>query len=118
MRSIPIRSGTSPDAMPWARFPTLSAGGVYGSFILQSGFFAVQAATIISSLSLLPRDRSHMVRSALLAHEVVAPGAAAGVAPAVAEPAGAEPAGAELAGAAPGGGDSAFFSHPAIVAAA
>src|SRR6185436_10249594 len=105
MRSIPIRSGTSPDAMPWAIFPTISVCGMYVSLILQSGFLAFQAATSMSTMSLLPPDRSHMVSSPLVAHEVAAAGAAA--------------AGAAVAGAAPdGGGDSVFFWHAAIVAAA
>src|SRR6185295_4257165 len=94
MRSIPIRSGTSPDAMPWAIFPTISVCGMYVNLILQSLFLAFQAATSMSTMSLLPPDRSHMVSSPLLAHEVAAAG-----------------------GAAPDGGDSVFFVQPAIVAA-
>src|SRR5215813_4305742 len=107
MRSIPIRSGTSPDAMPWAIFPTISVCGVYVSLILQSGFLAFHAATSMSTMSLLPPDRSHMLSSPLLAQAVVAVGAAAAGAVAV----GAAP------DAAPGGGDSVFFWHAAIVAA-
>src|SRR5215467_6147020 len=111
MRSIPIRSGTSPDAMPWAIFPTISVCGVYVSLILQSGFLAFQAATSVSTMSLLPPDRSHMLSSLLLAQEVAAAGAAAvGAAAAGAAAAGA------AAGAAPDGGDPDFLSHAAIVA--
>src|ERR1044071_2029164 len=109
MRSIPIRSGTSPDAMPWAIFPTISVCGMYVSLILQSGFLAFHAATSMSTMSLLPPDRSHMLSSPLLAQEVVAVGAAA---------AGAVAVGAAPDGAAPDGGDSVFFWHAAIVAAA
>src|SRR5690349_1482814 len=69
-------------------------------------------------MSLLPPDRSHMLSSPLLAHEVVAAAAAAagGAAAAGAEP-DAAPAGAAP-DAAPAGGDSVFFPHAAIVAAA
>ena len=86
--------------MPWAIFPTISVCGMYVSLILQSGFLAFQAATSMSTMSLLPPDRSHMLSSPLLAQEVAAA------------------AGAAAAGAAPEGGDSDFFSHAATVATA
>src|SRR6185503_14466189 len=110
MRSIPIRSGTSPDAIPCAIFPTISVCGMYVSLILQSGFLAFQAATSMSTMSLLPPDRSHMESSPLVAHEVEGP---AGAAAAGAAAAGADPVGAD-----PDGGDSVFFPHAAIAAAA
>src|SRR5262245_26346029 len=75
MRSMPMRSGTSPDAMPWAILPTISVCGMYVSLILQSGALAFQAATSMSTMSLLPPERSHIVSSPLLAQPVVADGA-------------------------------------------
>src|SRR6186997_142609 len=72
MRSMPMRSGTSPEAMPWAILPTISVCGMYVSLILQVGFLVFHAATSMSTMSLLPPDRSHMESSPELAHEVVA----------------------------------------------
>src|SRR5688572_15818412 len=72
---MPIRSGTSPEAIPWAIFPTISVCGMYVRLILQSGFLVFHASTSMSTICLLPPERSHMVRSPLLAHVVVAAGA-------------------------------------------
>src|SRR5262245_19531518 len=58
--------------MPWAILPTISVCGMYVKVILQSGFLVFHAATSMSTISLLPPDRSHIVRPPLLAHEVVA----------------------------------------------
>src|SRR5687767_6700966 len=74
MRSMPIRSGTWPVAMPWAILPTISVCGMYVRLILQSGFLVFHASTSMSTICLLPPERSHIVRSPLLAHVVVAAG--------------------------------------------
>src|SRR5262245_10411664 len=120
MRSIPIRSGTSPDAILWVSFPASSWCGMYVNLILQSGFLAFHAATSMSTMSLLPPDRSHMLSSPLLAHDVAPAGApAAPGAPAAGAPAaGAPAAGAPAAGAPADGGDSVLsFLHAALPAA-
>src|SRR6188768_3199913 len=68
MRSMPMRSGTSPVAMPRAILSTISVGGMYGRLIGLSGWAVFQSQTSWSTMPLLPPDRSHisMAFSALL----------------------------------------------------
>src|SRR5687768_8290177 len=69
---MPIRSGTSPDAMPWAILLTISVCGMYVRTILQSGYASFQAATNASTIPALPPERSHISRSPSLAQPAAA----------------------------------------------
>src|SRR6187402_2457686 len=60
MRSMPMRSGTSPVAMPRAILSTISVCGMYDRLIVLSGFFAFQSHTSRSTMPLLPPERSHI----------------------------------------------------------
>src|SRR5689334_4991754 len=65
---MPMRSGTSPVAIPRAILSTISVCGMYERLIGLSVLAAFQAQTSWSTMPLLPPDRSHicMALSAVL----------------------------------------------------
>src|SRR6186713_2506239 len=60
MRSMPMRSGTSPVAMPRAILSTISVCGMYDRLIGLAGLAVFQSQTSWSTMPLLPPERSHI----------------------------------------------------------